>query len=240
MFIIRSENGVFGGDVWHAWLTLPRAPARITTGFAAARRTGWQQRISSKLTGLRFPIAPFGTVKHLVGHSVGRSHFLNTAPQWYGGNSTKAVRSNPSGSTTAPTILSICARKDSMAGLGRKLVLDLRGRVQSHVLYLFFFGETESRRILRVPEFPARTRNRSLKPERPSGQAAVILARSSCLMLTESRKPGHAAACWSAHKRSPVMLRLAAAFALTLAARRPKRKIPLLDNRRAPRLPLTS
>lgn len=36
-----------------------------------------------------------------------------------------------------PSIRSICARKESMAGSGRKLPVDLRGRVRHHVLYLF-------------------------------------------------------------------------------------------------------
>lgn len=36
-----------------------------------------------------------------------------------------------------PSIFSICARNDSMAGSGRKFLVDLRARFQHNVLYLF-------------------------------------------------------------------------------------------------------
>lgn len=36
-----------------------------------------------------------------------------------------------------PSIFSICARNDSMAGSGRKFLADFRGRVQYQILYLF-------------------------------------------------------------------------------------------------------
>lgn len=37
-----------------------------------------------------------------------------------------------------PSIFSIRARNDSMAGSGRKMVVDLQESVYKHVLYLFY------------------------------------------------------------------------------------------------------
>lgn len=98
--------------------------------------------------------------------------------------STSAI---PNGSTdfarrVRPSIFSICARNDSMAGSGRKLVLDLLRWLLHHVLYLFSNRGHESRamtdfgakRLTHSPHIPSHS-----LPKRSSWPWSAAVDRSA-------------------------------------------------------------